>query len=57
MTELIKNKHYPVEVIYDLLGQGWRMECACGEQTSPCQHLEDAGAEMDDHMERVEDVA
>ena len=50
-TPLVKDEHYPASVFYDLLGQGWRMECACGEQTAPSQYLEEAGVEMDDHME------
>jgi hypothetical protein len=44
-------EHHPASIFYDLIGMGWRIECACGEQTTPCQYLEEAGAEMDDHME------
>lgn len=53
--ELVKNEHYPVSIFYDLIGMGWRIECACGEVTAPCQFMQEVGAEMDDHMEPAEE--
>jgi hypothetical protein len=52
-----EQKHFPVDLFYDVIGQGFRIECNCGEQTCPCQYLEEAGAEMDEHMNPVEEVA
>ncbi len=38
---------------YDNLGGGWRIQCLCGFETSPCSLLRDAGEEMDDHFEAI----
>lgn len=43
-------QHYPTVIFFDALGQGWRMECHCGDQTCPCSTIEEAGAEMDQHL-------
>ena len=49
-----EKKHFPVDVFYDVLGMGFRLQCNCDWQTEPCQFLQDAGESMDDHMEDAE---
>ncbi len=41
-------------VVWDNLGEGWRMTCSCGHVTIPCPHLVDTADEMVMHWEWFE---
>jgi len=41
---------------YDNLGEGWRMQCLCGFQTTADIALSVCGEEMDEHLYEVSDA-
>lgn len=50
-------EHWVENTYYDNIGTGYRMECRCGFCTSPCERLEVAGAEMDEHFDTIKAAA
>lgn len=42
--------HGPARWMMDAGGDGYVVECACGEQTAPEPTLADAGVAMDEHL-------
>lgn len=46
-------EHAVIYTYWDNLGEGWRMECACGFCTIPAGSLQTAAEDMDDHLSDV----
>ena len=49
ISEKINMMHYPKEIFYDNLGEGYRIECNCGYVTGPSKQVEDCGYDFDEH--------
>lgn len=52
-----KQAHGVEEVVWDCIGEGWRVACLCGWTSAPDEMLRDAGAEFDDHVSEEKDAA
>lgn len=49
MTPLTQ-EHAP-EPLWDNLGQGWRIQCSCGWESSLMRKLADPAIEFDEHLD------
>jgi len=45
----VNKNHWPTDVFWDNIGQGWRIECAC-RFSELSANLQDAGQSFDDHV-------
>ena len=43
-------------VLWNNLGEGWQFHCLCGFVTDCHRRLEEAGADMDDHLDEAKRV-